>query len=51
MVAKLKKSNITYSVWLQMYKDTDIHKITLEEHTKYSKLFASWRDGNIKKVH
>jgi hypothetical protein len=51
MIAKLKKYNITYDMWLQMYKDTDIYKITLEEHRKYSKLFAAWREGNIEKVY
>jgi len=51
MAPKLKKSRITYDMWLKLYKATDIHQITLEEHTKYSKLYASWREGNIKKVH
>jgi hypothetical protein len=47
----MKKSNITYDTWLKIYKATDIYKITLEEHRKYSKLFAAWREGNIEKVH
>ena len=51
MVPKLKKSRITYDMWLKLYKAKDVDTITLEEHTKYSKLFASWREGNIKKVH
>ena len=38
-------------MWLKLYKAKDIDTITLEEHTKYSKLFTSWREGNIKKVH
>jgi len=40
----------TYDLWLQRYKGTDVHKVTLEEHTKYSKEYASWKKGNIEKV-
>ncbi len=47
----MKKSNITYDMWLKIYKTTDIYEITLEEHRKYSKLFAAWREDNIEKVH
>ena len=47
---KIIKEDITYDMWLQMYKDTNVHKITLEEHTKYSKLFSAWKVGNIEKL-
>ena len=51
MAPKLKKSRITYDMWLKLYKAKDVNTITLEEHTKYSKLYANWRTGNIEKVH
>ena len=47
---KIIKEDITYDMWLQMYKDTNVNKITLEEHTKYAKLFKAWRAGNIERV-
>jgi hypothetical protein len=51
MAPKLKKSRITYDMWLKLYKAKDVNTITLEEHTKYSKLYANWRTGNIEKVY
>ena len=42
---------MTYDQWLQRYKSTDVYTITLEEHTKYSKQFAAWRQDNMEKVH
>lgn len=47
---KVIKEDITYDMWLQMYKDTNVEKITLEEHTIYSRLFKAWRAGNIERV-
>jgi hypothetical protein len=47
---KVIKEDVTYDMWLQMYKDTDVDKITLDEHTKYSRLFKAWRAGNIERV-
>ena len=38
---KIIKEDITYDMWLQMYKDTNVNKITLEEHTKYAKTLCS----------
>ena len=46
----IKKSNINYRTWLVMYKGKDIDKITVEEHTKFAKLYAKWKVGNIEKV-
>ena len=28
----------------------DIDKLTLEEHTKFSKMYAAWKVGNIEKL-
>ena len=47
---KVIKEDITYDMWLQMYKETNVHKITMEEHVKYAKLFAAWKAGNIERV-
>jgi hypothetical protein len=47
---KIIKEDITYDMWLQMYKDTNVNKITLEEHTKYARLFAAWKAGNVERV-
>jgi len=46
----IKKSSINYRTWLVLYKGKDIEKLTLEEHTKFSKLYAAWKVGNIEKV-
>ena len=46
----IKKSDIDYRNWLLLYKGKDIDKITLEEHTKFSKMYAAWKVGNIEKV-
>ena len=47
---KIQKSKINYRTWLVLYKGKDIEKLTLEEHTKFSKQFAAWKVGNIEKV-
>ena len=47
---KIQKSSINYRTWLVLYKGKDIDKLTLEEHTKFSKQFAAWKVGNIEKV-
>ena len=47
---KIQKSKINYRTWLVLYKGKDIDKITLEEHTKFSKMYAAWKVGNIEKV-
>lgn len=47
---EIKKSDIDYRKWLLIYKGKDLDKITLNEHTKYSKLFSAWRTGNIERL-
>jgi hypothetical protein len=47
---KIQKSNFNYRRWLLIYKGKDLDKLTLEEHTKFSKQFAAWKVGNIEKV-
>lgn len=47
---KIQKSSINYRAWLVLYKGKDIDKLTLEEHTKFSKQFAAWKVGNIEKL-
>ena len=46
----IKKSDIDYRKWLLIYKGKDLDKITVNEHTKFSKLFSAWKVGNIEKV-
>ena len=46
----IKKSDIDYRKWLLIYKGKDLDKITVNEHTKFSKLFIAWRTGNIEKI-
>lgn len=46
----IQKANIDYRRWLLIYKAKDIDKLTLEEHTKFSKMYAAWKVGNIEKV-
>tara|TARA_B100001079_G_C15985503_1_gene329438 strand:+ start:244 stop:405 length:162 start_codon:yes stop_codon:yes gene_type:complete len=46
----IQKSQIDYRRWLLIYKAKDLDKLTLEEHTKFSKLFSAWKVGNIEKV-
>ena len=45
-----KKSNFTYNDWLVRYKGKTVHDITVEEHTKWSKEYQSWKTGNIEKI-
>jgi len=47
----IKKSHITYEMWVKKYKCKDIYRITLNEHTAWHKEFISWRHGNIEKVY
>ena len=48
---KIIKEDITYDMWLQMYKDTNVNKITLEEHTNMLDVyFKLGRAGNIERV-
>jgi len=44
------KSAYSYDDWLQKYKGKSVHDITLEEHTKFSKEYKSWKTGNIEKL-
>jgi len=44
------KSAYTYDDWLQKYKGKSVHDITLEEHSKWSKEYQSWKQGNIEKI-
>jgi hypothetical protein len=46
----IQKANIDYRRWLLIYKAKDLDKLTVEEHTKFSKQFAAWKVGNIEKV-
>ena len=46
----IKKSDIDYRNWLLLYKGKDLDKITVNEHTKFSKMYAAWKIGNIEKV-
>lgn len=46
----IKKSDIDYRTWLLLYKGKDLDKITVNEHTKFSKMYAAWKIGNIEKV-
>ena len=43
----IKKSDIDYRTWLLLYKGKDLDKITVNEHTKFSKMYAAWKIGNI----
>ena len=45
-----KKSKMTYDMWLQRYKGRTVKDIDVNEHTKWSREFQSWRVGNIEKV-
>ena len=45
-----KKSSITYNDWLVRYKGKTVHKIDVNEHTKWSKEYQAWRVGNIEKL-
>ena len=47
---KIQKSNFNYRRWLLIYKGKDLYKLTVEQHTKFSKQFAAWKVGNIEKV-
>ena len=47
---KIQKSNFNYRRWLLIYKGKDLDKLTVEEHTKFSKQFAAWKVCNIEKV-
>lgn len=46
----IQKSQIDYRRWLLIYKAKELDKLTLEEHTKFRKLYAGWKVGNIEKV-
>jgi len=45
-----KKSKMTYDMWLRNYKGRTVKDIDVNEHTKWSREFQSWRVGNIEKV-
>ena len=45
-----KKSSITYNDWLMRYKGKTVEEIDVNEHTKWSKQFQSWKQGNIEKL-
>jgi len=44
------KSAYSYDDWLQKYKGKTVHDLTLEEHTKWSKQYQSWKKGNVEKI-
>ena len=44
------KMRFTYDLWLQKYKGKTVHEITVEEHTKFSKEYQSWKVGNVEKL-
>lgn len=46
----MTKSKITYDLWLQMYKNSDIYTVTLAQHTKWCAQFALWKKDNYEKA-
>ena len=44
------KLRFTYDLQLQKYKGKTVHEITVEEHTKWSKEYKSWKTGNVEKL-
>ena len=44
------KSRMTYDKWLKRYKGKTVHDIDVNEHTKWSREFQAWKQGNIEKV-
>ena len=42
----MQKSKISYDLWLQMYKNSDVYTITLEQHIKWCPQFALWKKDN-----
>ena len=45
-----KKSSFTYNDWLVRYKGKTVHEIGVNEHTKWSKEYQSWKIGNVEKL-
>ena len=41
---------MNYDMWLRNYKGRTVKDIDVNEHTKWSREFQSWRVGNIEKV-
>ena len=40
----------TYDLWLQRYKGKTVHDLTVNEHTKFSREYKAWKQGNVEKV-
>ena len=47
---KEDKSRVTYNDWLVKYKGKTVHEIDVIEHSKWSKQYQSWKQGNIEKI-
>lgn len=47
---KQDKSRVTYNDWLVRYKGKTVHEIDVNEHSKWSKQYQSWKQGNIEKI-
>lgn len=47
---KEDKSRVTYNDWLVRYKGKTVHEIDVNEHSKWSKQYQSWKQGNIEKI-
>ena len=47
---KEDKSRVTYNDWLVKYKGKTVHEIDVNEHSKWSKQYQSWKQGNIEKI-
>jgi hypothetical protein len=45
-----EKLSLTYDLWLQKYKGKTVHEINVNEHSKWSKEYQAWKNGNIEKV-
>ena len=44
------KRRYTYDLWLQRYKGKTVHDLNVNEHTKFSREYKAWKQGNIEKV-
>ena len=40
----------TYDLWLQRYKGKTVHDLDVNEHTKFSREYKAWKQGNVEKV-
>mgnify|MGYP005995011033 FL=1 len=47
---KEDKSRVTYNDWLVKYKGKTVHEIDVNEHSKWSRQYQSWKSGNVEKL-